>query len=47
MIPMQRGTESAGGLERKILGIAAAYLTMQSQKVLNLSDTMDPNNSKT
>lgn len=38
---MGRGTETAGGLERKLLGVAAAYLTMQSaQKVLDLSDSM-------
>lgn len=37
---MNKGTRSASGLERKLLGIAATYASLQGvQKLLNLSDT--------
>lgn len=37
---MNQGTRSASGLERKLLGVAATYASLQGvQKLLNLSDT--------
>ena len=37
---MNQGTRSASGLERKLLGVAATYASLQgAQKLLNLSDT--------
>ena len=37
---MNQGTRSASGLERKLLGVAATYASLQEvQKLLNLSDT--------
>lgn len=44
---MNQGTRSASGLERKLLGVAATYASIQGmERLLNLSDTMTLNESR-
>lgn len=44
---LNNGSKNAGGLRNKIMGMAAAYLSVQGvAKVLNLSDTMASNTAR-